>query len=304
MQIVRPRENMYTKLDDLIPALSILCQGYLALHADSEGNPDIPSSDPSYDVVMLALEKMGIDSKLMGMLSPENWQAKRKESETPAWWTEVFAKNENSSIQFDTGLGESTDELIYIVLSSSRHPSLATGISIHLVASSYLEIASFFDGPHIILPRLTITAVSDWDAICHEIANAPEILYQLHWKRFEDLLGRLLERFGWKIEPMAYTKDDGIDIIAVRKLMPDIDVRMMIQCKRFSPDNKVGVEFVKHLWATKVEHGFHQAMLATTSSFTKGALNKADIWKLELRDHQEMVNWCMKYGDVKDTGEA
>jgi HJR/Mrr/RecB family endonuclease len=116
--------------------------------------------------------------------------------------------------------------------------------------------------------------------------------------------GRLLERFGWQIEPMGYTKDDGIDIIAIRKIMPDIDIRMMIQCKRFSPGNTVGVEFVKQLWATKVEHGFHQAMLATTSSFTKGAMIKADLWKLELRDHQSMVDWCMKYGEARKTGKA
>lgn len=295
---------MQAKLDELIPALAILCQGYLVLHSDKKGNPDIPPTEPHYDVVVLAFEKVGIDSELMGIVSAADWKAKRKTSETLAWWSDVIAMSAGSSMHLTTGLGTYTDELTNAVISGLRSSSSMARIPIHLVAGSFLEIASFFSGPHIVLPKPTIIVVSDWDAICREIAHSPDILYQLHWKRFEDLLGRLLDRFGWEIEPMGYTKDDGIDIIAVRKVVPDVDIRMMIQCKRFSPDNKVGVEFVKQLWATKMEHGFHQAMLATTSSFTKAALDKAGLWKLELRDHQAMVNWCMKYGQIKEHGKA
>ncbi|MBI1924452.1 restriction endonuclease [Candidatus Poribacteria bacterium] len=286
------------KLDELIPALSILCQGYLVLHADSEGNPWIPPSATDYRICKSALDKMGVDAKQMGVLALENWEHKRRESESPSWWAEVFSATDSKNVQLSTGLGKSTDQLLNLILSGSAPASSEKPIPFSLVARTYLEIAAFFDGPHIVLPAPTITVVSDWEVICREITSTPELVHQLHWKRFEDLLARLLERFGWLIEPMGYTKDDGIDIVAVRKVDPGIDIRMMVQCKKFSRENKVGVDLVKQLWSTKTEHGFHQAMLATTSSFTRGAMSKADLWKLELRDHEAIVNWCMKYGDV------
>lgn len=33
-------------------------------------------------------------------------------------------------------------------------------------------------------------------------------------------------------------------------------------------------------------------MLATTSSFTRGAVAKANQWKLDLRDHDRILDWC------------
>ncbi len=84
---------------------------------------------------------------------------------------------------------------------------------------------------------------------------------------------------------MGYTKDDGIDIVAIRKLEPGVDVYMLVQCKTFAPSRKIGVELVKESWAPKAEHSFDLAMLATTSNFTGSALRKADLWKLALRDY-------------------
>ena len=117
-------------------------------------------------------------------------------------------------------------------------------------------------------------------------------------KKFEDLIAHLLEKFGWSVEPMDYTKDGGIDIIAVRRVDPNVDFRMMVQCKKFSQTRKVGVEVVRELFSVKWENAFHQAMIATTSSFTKGAVAKADIWNLELRDHKAIADWCKEYGEV------
>jgi len=91
---------------------------------------------------------------------------------------------------------------------------------------------------------------------------------------------------------MGYTKDDGIDLIAVSKVAPDFRLSMMVQCKRLSEKRKVGVELVREIWSVKWEHGFHQAMLATTSSFTRGAKQKGELWNLDLRDQVAIANWC------------
>jgi HJR/Mrr/RecB family endonuclease len=95
---------------------------------------------------------------------------------------------------------------------------------------------------------------------------------------------------------MGCTKDGGIDIIAVRRLAPDVEFRMLVQCKRHKRDKRVEVGVVKEVWATKLEGNFHQAMIATSSTFTRGAIEKAQTWQLTLKDHKAIVGWCREYG--------
>lgn len=149
---------------------------------------------------------------------------------------------------------------------------------------------------NVILQPPPVQIITEWQKMIRDILNRPEQLYGLDWKTFENLIGELLESFGWAIEPMGYTKDDGIDLIAVRKICPGVPIQMMIQCKRYSMTRKVGVDYVKNVWATKSEHGFHQAMLATTSTFTRGAVSKGNLWNLNLCDHNKVLEWCREYG--------
>ena len=102
----------------------------------------------------------------------------------------------------------------------------------------------------------------------------------------------ILERAGWAVSPMGYTKDGGIDIVAVRSLEFGVPIEMLVQCKRNKRTRKVGVGVVKELWATKWKQGAHQAMVATTSTFTRGAVKEASSWKMELRDHIAIFDWC------------
>jgi len=150
----------------------------------------------------------------------------------------------------------------------------------------------------IIPPQPSIVLIKNWKDVIEEISKNSSLLYQLHWKKFEDLIAHLLEKFGWSITPMGYTKDDGIDIIAIKSVVPDIAFQMMVQCKKFSEKRKVGVDIVREIWATKWEKAFHHAMVVTTSFFTKGAKQKAEAWNLELKDHHSIVKWCRKYGKI------
>ncbi len=144
----------------------------------------------------------------------------------------------------------------------------------------------------IILPTSTLIVDDEWADIVKHIAKDGSQLYQMDWRRFEDLIAELLARYGWQTTPMGYTKDDGIDIVAVRRLAPDMQFKMMVQCKRLAKNRKVGIELVREVWSVKWEKGFHQAMIATTSTFTRGARQKGESWDLALRDHDTIVQWC------------
>lgn len=150
----------------------------------------------------------------------------------------------------------------------------------------------------IIPPQPSIIILDKCSAIIRDLLKDGEHLYRLHWKEFEDLIAHLLKNFGWSITPMGYTKDDNVDIVAIRSVEPDVNFRMMVQCKKFAKYRKVGVDVVREVWSTKWEKGFHSAMIVTSSFFTKGAEKKAEQFNLELKDKYSIMNWCQKFGKV------
>jgi len=150
----------------------------------------------------------------------------------------------------------------------------------------------------LILPEPSAIVANDWAQVIDTLRRDHTELYRMNWKRFEDLMAHLLEEHGWEITPMGYTKDDGVDLVAARRVAPDVEFTMMVQCKRYRRERTVGVSVVKDVWATKWEKGFHHAMIATTSLFTKGAKNKAEKWRLDLRDHDSIVELCKNYGKL------
>lgn len=148
----------------------------------------------------------------------------------------------------------------------------------------------------LIPPQPPLVILDSCASMIREILRDGENLYRLHWKEFEDLIAYLLGRFGWSVEPMGYTKDDNVDILALKSIDPNLVIRMMVQCKKYSKHRKVGVDIVREVWSTKWEKGYHAAMIITSSFFTNGAMRKAQDLSLELSDHNSVVNWCKKYG--------
>lgn len=148
----------------------------------------------------------------------------------------------------------------------------------------------------LVIPDIRI--VSKWDDLSSELAKRPEDLYSLPWKDFEDLVSHLLEKMGWNITPIGRTKDGGIDIIAAQTLEPQVNVKMLVQCKRYAQHRKVGIQVVKEVWATMMSKNFQNAMLVTSSTFTAPVINQ-NIWHLELRDHNSIIEWCTKHSSQK-----
>jgi HJR/Mrr/RecB family endonuclease len=150
----------------------------------------------------------------------------------------------------------------------------------------------------IVLPSPSIAVVNQWRKVIELIKKDHTELHNLNWKAFEDLVGHLLEDCGWTISPMGYTKDGGVDLIAARTVPPHVQFTMMVQCKKYRRDRSVGVSVVKDVWATKWDKGFNHAMIATTSFFTRGAIEKAEQWNFDMRDHDAIVHMCTGHGGI------
>lgn len=79
-------------------------------------------------------------------------------------------------------------------------------------------------------------------------------------------------------------------MIAVQKL--EAKVRFLIECKRYGPSHRVGVEIVRALYGVTTHEKATKRILATTTTFTRGATAFFHhIWELEPRDFDGAVDW-------------
>ncbi len=121
----------------------------------------------------------------------------------------------------------------------------------------------------------------------------PTLLYKLHPNDFEILIATVFERFGFAVEVTSPTRDLGRDVIAVSH--SPTSIRYLIECKRYSQENKVGIAIVQRLHGVLHGDGGTLGIVATTSSFTAPALeylSRPNVRiELEGRDFEAIYSW-------------
>jgi uncharacterized protein YjbI with pentapeptide repeats/HJR/Mrr/RecB family endonuclease len=125
----------------------------------------------------------------------------------------------------------------------------------------------------------------------------PKALYQIRPRQFEELVAEILASYNWQVQLTPPTKDGGYDIFAISQdTGAGVTSSWIIECKKYRPENKVGVDIVRALYGVKCLLGATNALLATTSFFTGGAKKiKASCYDLKLKDYQAILEWINEY---------
>jgi hypothetical protein len=147
-----------------------------------------------------------------------------------------------------------------------------------------------FDGELLYYPEIVPVTI-DFRRAMIETASDPKRLFEFSPRQFEELVADIWRRFGYCVELTSHTTDGGRDIIAIKQA--EVNLRVLIECKRYSMANKVGVQVVRSLFGVKTDEKATKAILATTSRFTSGAKDffGRHIWELEPRDFDGVVDW-------------
>ncbi|MFI5398617.1 MAG: restriction endonuclease [Candidatus Binatia bacterium] len=141
------------------------------------------------------------------------------------------------------------------------------------------------------LVRLPILAVND--GLLLFLAKHPNVLRDLDWRRFEEVVAALLEKSGFTVHLQRGTKDGGVDIIAANHV--DVDnIVMLVQCKQVR--RYVGVEVVRQLHGVVQQRRATMGLVATTSYFTRSAIEFREpvAATLMLRDFNEISAWLKR----------
>lgn len=97
-----------------------------------------------------------------------------------------------------------------------------------------------------------------------------ERIYDLTPRDFEGLVAEVFRENGFDVVLTQQTRDGGSDIIATYSLggMPYL---VLIECKKYSPNNKVGVSLVRSFLGVQMDQKANKGVIVTTSTFTRDA---------------------------------
>lgn len=140
------------------------------------------------------------------------------------------------------------------------------------------------------LPRI-ISIVND--KLISLLAREPGYLYRLSPRAFEEVVAEIFARQGFEVHLTKQTRDGGKDIIALYNKL-GISTKYIIECKRYT-NKPIGIELVQRLAGVRHALSANKAILATTSRFTSPAMEwakqEANLWSLDLKDYEDIVNW-------------
>lgn len=142
-------------------------------------------------------------------------------------------------------------------------------------------------------PRIVLTHQS----IADHLQHAPESVLRLTPRQFEELIADILEDLGCEVKITPATRDGGKDILAYMPT-PLGRVLCLVEAKRYRHDRPVGVGLVRQLYGTLADAGASNAMMVTTSTFSKDAraFRQKHEYRLDLRDYTNVVDWIKDYG--------
>ena len=145
-------------------------------------------------------------------------------------------------------------------------------------------------------PASTVEHLSRVNAgLIESLSNRPHLLNQLEPRAFEEVVAELWGRMGYSVTLTPRSRDGGKDIYALHHSEVG-DILYVIECKKYSPDRPVGVEIVRSLYGVAQQERATMGIVATTSTFTKGAkeFQSKVPHQLSLHDYEMLANWLVK----------
>jgi len=105
-----------------------------------------------------------------------------------------------------------------------------------------------------------------------------------HWE-FENYIGDLFTKLGYKTRVIGGSYDEGIDVIAEKN-----GIKHYIQCKKYS--NRVGVKEVREFYGALADKLTHdKAFFITTNDFSEEAERFAADKPIELIDSSKLIKY-------------
>jgi len=205
--------------------------------------------------------------------------------------TELDAKNRELINVITPKIEDKIKESSQFVLSDAGYRSIETFFD------PYSDIDHYLKSEVPPLPnRIVVTTEFINEKLMIEIEKNPQKMLSLTPRQFEEFVAELFVREGYNVELTPERKDGGCDILAVMDTQVGTDL-YMVECKRYSQSNPVGVEYVRSLYGVVEKERATRGIIAATSYFTKGAkeFSRELKWRIGLKNYDDLFNWIKKH---------
>ena len=134
-----------------------------------------------------------------------------------------------------------------------------------------------------------------WFKIIEIIQKDPNVVYQLDWRKWEEIIAGAYKQQGFEVVLTPRSGDKGRDVIATS---PGIGcIRYFDQVKAYSPNRLVTADEIRAMIGVlTLEANVSKGILTTTSDFAPGILQDKDItrfipYRLELKPKGALLDW-------------
>lgn len=114
-------------------------------------------------------------------------------------------------------------------------------------------------------PIIVLSPINE--RILKYLVKNPQELYNLTSENFEIIMAEIYKKLGYNVERTQATHDGGKDII-IKKSEILGDFIYYVECKKYSPQNHIGVGLVKEFLGTIDTDRINGGIIATTSFFS------------------------------------
>lgn len=132
------------------------------------------------------------------------------------------------------------------------------------------------------------------------LAHHPNRIHDLTSRQFEELVADILKDFGFDVELTRATRDGGKDILAYIS-NEVVSFLTFIECKKYSPEHKVGVDVIRQVYGVQRIYRAHKSIIVTTSSFTAPAISERNLIEneMDLKGYDDLKKWLSRYQTTK-----
>lgn len=122
-------------------------------------------------------------------------------------------------------------------------------------------------------------------------------LYELSPRNFEKIIAELLSEKGFEVELTKQTRDNGYDILALKHIKDFSPVKYLVECKKYSPERKIGVEIIRSFKDVILTEKANKGIIVTTSYFSRDAIKKQteSPLLLDYKNKDELMEWVNDY---------
>ncbi len=192
-------------------------------------------------------------------------------------------------VEFDSEENNKGSFAVNVSLFGSSNYELDVALDTLIVDQNGIPLHEYsYEGKQIIIDISSMVN----EKLLTTLRDHPEIMQELPSRRFEEVVAELLRRLGYEVDITPATKDGGFDIYAAQKNAFGRFL-FLVECKRYAPSNKVGVEIVRSLHGVVEDKRATAGVVVTTSFFTKGAkeFQRRNEYKLQLQDYLGLKEW-------------